>query len=50
MFVARALGTDPRYPKGTDWDQWNPDCDINGDNRVDSFDLYITGKNYGQSA
>ena len=45
--VARALGTDPRWPTGTDWDMWNPDCDINYDSRVDIVDFTITGKNYG---
>ena len=47
--IARALGTDPRWPPGTDWDMWNPDCDINYDNRVDIVDFAITGKNYGKT-
>ena len=48
--IARALGTDPRWPTGTDWDMWNPDCDINYDSRVDIVDFTITGKNYGKTA
>ena len=46
--IARALGTDPTWPHGTGWDQWNPLCDLNADNRVNGYDLAIAGKNYGQ--
>ena len=49
MLIARALGTDPRYPPGTDWNQWNPDCDFNSDNKVDAYDLLVGGKNYGST-
>jgi hypothetical protein len=47
-WIARAFGTDPRWPEGTDWDQWNPNADINNDNRVDVADLYIAATNYGR--
>lgn len=47
MLIARALGTDPRYPPGTDWNYWNPNCDIDNNLKVDGFDLYLTGRNYG---
>lgn len=46
--VARAMGTNPDWPHGTDWHQWNPDADLNGDLKVDVFDLVIVGINYGQ--
>lgn len=48
-FIARALGTDPDWPHGTGWDEWNSDCDINDDDKVDISDLTIAGKNYGST-
>lgn len=48
MIVARAMGTDPSYPSGTGWHEWNPDADLNSDLRVDVFDLVIVGVNYGE--
>jgi peptide/nickel transport system substrate-binding protein len=27
---------------------WNPDCDINGDSKVDALDLFSLGRNYGK--
>lgn len=47
-WIARAFGTDSSWPEGTDWDQWNPDADINNDNKVDVVDLYIAATNYGR--
>jgi parallel beta-helix repeat protein len=47
ILIARALGTKPSSPKGTGWDQWNPNADVNQDNRVDAYDLAVTGSNYG---
>jgi len=47
--VARALGTDPAWPPGMGWDQWNPEADFNGDLRVDVVDLFIAGKNFGRT-
>ena len=47
--IARALGTNPAWPHGTEWDQWNEDCDINSDLKVDIFDLTIAGQNYGKT-
>jgi len=48
-WIARAFGTDSSWPEGTDWDQWNPDADINNDNKVDVVDLYIAATNYGRA-
>jgi len=45
--IARALGTDVSYPKGTGWDQWNPNADLNLDDKVDVKDLCISGSGYG---
>jgi len=46
--VARAMGTDSTFPPGTDWGEWNSAADLNGDLKVDVFDLFIVGINYGQ--
>jgi len=46
--VARAMGTDPSWPSGTDWGEWNSIADLNTDLKVDIFDLFIVGRNYGQ--
>jgi len=48
--MARALGTDDTWPVGTDWNQFNPDADLNGDNKVDATDLGMAGRSYGKSA
>lgn len=48
--VARALDTDDTWPHGTDWNEFNPDADLNGDNKVDVKDLAIAGRSYGKSA
>ena len=45
--IFRALGTDPRWPHGTGWGQWNPDADVNNDLICWVEDLYIVGKYYG---
>jgi hypothetical protein len=44
------LGTDDTWPVGTDWNQFNPDADLNGDNKVDATDLGMAGRSYGKSA
>ena len=28
---------------------WNPNCSFEGDNKVDAYDLFDLGKNYGKS-
>jgi len=38
-----AYGSSPSEPS------WDANCDTNTDNIVDVYDLYLTGKNYGQS-
>ena len=48
--IARALGTDELWPHGTGWSQFNPDADLNGDNKVDALDLAFAGKAYGKNA
>lgn len=48
--IARALNTNPTWPHGTGWNQWNPECDINDDDKVNVFDLWAGGKNYGMEA
>ena len=45
--IAKAIGTNPSWPHGTGWDEWNPDCDINDDNKIDVFDLNKAARNYG---
>jgi ABC-type transport system substrate-binding protein len=42
-----------RYPTGTGYDEYNPDCDINvrgGDGWIDASDKYVWGKNKGKEA
>jgi len=48
--IARALGTDETWPQGTGWSQFNPDADLNEDNKVDALDLALAGKAYGKKA
>jgi len=49
--IARASGTNSAMlPWGTGWNQFNPDADLNVDNFVNVFDLFIAGKNYGRTA
>jgi len=40
LLIERASGTTPADPAGIDWDEWNVDADITGDNKV-------TGADYG---
>ena len=47
-FVVRALGSDSTWPEGTDWNQWNPDCDIDNDLTVNFIDLIIASSRYGE--
>ena len=44
--VGRALGTDDTWPWGTGWDEYNPDCDMNGDHQIGLDDLMIVANNY----
>lgn len=48
--LARALGTTPASG-GTppEWGAWNPQCDLNGDEKVDIVDLVLTTSNYGRT-
>ena len=48
QIVFKAMGTNPSWPHGTGWGQWNPVADLNDDNKVDIFDLHLVGINYGQ--
>jgi hypothetical protein len=48
--ISKALTTTPSDPHGTDWGQWNPDCDLNADNKVNILDLAIAGINFGLQA
>lgn len=48
--IARGSGTDASWPHGTGWDQFNPDADLNGDNKVDALDLAYAGSAYGKTA
>ncbi len=49
-WIARAWGTTPAWPQGTDWYEWNLDCDINSDLKVDVYDLSIAANNFGETA
>lgn len=46
--VARAMGTDPSWPSGTGWNQWNFQADLNMDKKVSAVDLAIAAVNYGR--
>jgi len=49
--ISKALATDPyNWPHGIGWNQWNPQCDLNLDNKVNIFDLSIAALNFGRSA
>ena len=48
--ILKAAGTDPSWPHGTDWFQWNPECDLNVDNKINVLDLSTAALNFGQSA
>jgi len=47
--IARSLGTDDTWPIGEDWNQFNPDGDLNEDGKVDATDLGMAGRSYGRS-
>jgi len=51
--AARFLGTVDNTPSsdGTPGARgaWNPNCDLNGDNKVDAEDLSIVTANYGKT-
>lgn len=42
--IIKALGSSPRSPK------WNPNCDLNGDHKVDLRDLCIATHNFGKTS
>jgi len=48
VIVARAMGTDPSWPSGTGWNQWNFRADLDMDREVDAVDLAIAAVNYGR--
>jgi len=48
MIVARAMGTNPSWPSGTGWSQWNFRADLDMDREVDPVDLSIAAVNYGR--
>jgi len=39
--LSKAYGSTPGAPN------WNPDCDLNGDGKVDDTDMEIAGSNFG---
>jgi len=47
VYLARALGTDTTWPHGIDYYMYNVDADFNKDGRVDVYDLFRFGKNFG---
>ncbi|MDH5770271.1 MAG: ABC transporter substrate-binding protein [Candidatus Bathyarchaeota archaeon] len=47
--IARSLGTNSTWTPGTDWNQYNVDADLNGDNKVTVSDLGMAGRTYGKS-
>lgn len=38
------------YGTTTESPNWNPDADLNNDNKIDAIDLCLLGKNYGKTA
>jgi len=47
--IAKALATDSSMlPYGTGWNQYNPNCDLNADNKINIIDLSIAALNFGQ--
>jgi hypothetical protein len=48
-FMARALGTDSSMPHGTNWAQYNPDCDFDGNEVINLYDLTLATTNYGKT-
>lgn len=40
---SQVYGSQPGYPN------WNPDCNFDGNTKVDAYDLFDLGKNYGKS-
>jgi len=49
-YIARAYYADnTTLPWGTGWDQYNPNCDLNGDGTVDLKDLKLVTPNYGKT-
>jgi len=49
--ISKALATDPyNWPHGIDWNQWNPACDLNLDNKINVLDMVIAAVNFGRSA
>lgn len=49
-YMQRALGTQQAVdPIGTDWDEYNPNCDLDQDGKVDATDLSITTTHFGET-
>jgi len=48
-YMQRALGTDVNMTHGTGWDQFNSDCDLNGDGKVTFEDYIVTTTNFGRT-
>ena len=48
-YMARAMFTDSDDLYGTDWGQYNPNCDLNLDGIVDTLDLGYVTTNYGKT-
>lgn len=48
-FMARSLGTTVADTHGTDWGQYNIDCDFDLDGYVDADDLAVIAVNYGKT-
>ncbi len=49
-YIMRAWGTDPSWPHGISWSEWNEDCDFNEDLEIDVSDLYLFACNFGRYA
>jgi parallel beta-helix repeat protein len=43
IMLEQEYGLSPNSPN------WNPNADLNKDNKVDTFDLYLLGRNYGKN-
>jgi len=48
-YMARSLGRTTSDPHGSGWNQYNVDCDLNNDGKIDYLDLAVTSVNYGRT-
>jgi len=48
--ISKAIATDSSWPHGTGWNQYNPECDLNNDNKVNVLDLALCAANWGSYA